>query len=90
MKPHIILRAAGAGLLVLCLGFLLFGLGFYGEGMLDLSDGRMDGHASLHLSEPIAFHRFWRRIWMMLGSAGVLLSVALACFWAAFALKPKP
>lgn len=88
--PHTLFRAVGAGLLVLCLAFLLFALGFYGEGMLDLSDGRMDGHASLHLSEQIALNRFWRRIWIMLGFAGVLLSVALACFWAAFVLKPKP
>ena len=90
LPPHTIFRAVGASLLVLCLAFLLFALGFYGEGMLDLSDGRMDGHASLHLSEQIALDRFWRRIGIMLGFAGVLLSVALACFWASFALKPKP
>ncbi|VXA98239.1 hypothetical protein [Brevundimonas sp. G8] len=90
MASHVALRALGAMLLVLCLSFLLFGLGFYGEGMLDLADGRMNGHASLHLSESVALHLFWRRIRTMLGLSAVLLLLALACFWAASALKPKP
>lgn len=90
MASHVVLRALGAVLLVLCLSFLLFGIGFYGEGMLDLADGRMNGHASLDLSEGVAFHWFWRRILTMLGLSAVLLLLGLACFWAASALKPKP
>lgn len=90
LPPHIIFRAIGAGLLVLCLSFLLFGLGFFGEGMLDLADGRMNGHAALNLPEHIAIDRFWRRIGVMLGSSAVLLVFALGCFRIACVMKPKP
>lgn len=90
LPPHIVFKAAGAGLLVLCLSFLLFALGFFGEGMLDLSDGRMNGHAALNLPEHIAIDHFWRRIGIMLGFSAVLLVFALGCFWIACVLKPKP
>ncbi|MGH7018472.1 MAG: hypothetical protein ACREEY_01245, partial [Brevundimonas sp.] len=89
LPPHIVFKAVGAGLLVLCLSFLLFALGFFGEGLLDLSDERMNGHAALNLSEPIAIDRFWRRIGIMLGFSAVLLVFALASFRIACVLKPK-
>jgi hypothetical protein len=90
LPPYIIFRALGAGLLVLCLGFLLFALGFFGEGMLDLADGRMNGHVALNLPEHIAIDRFWRRIGVMMGCSAVLLVFALGCFLIACVLKPKP
>ena len=90
LPPYLVFRAIGAGLMVLCLSFLLFGLGFFGEGLSDLSDGRMNGHAALDLSESIAIDRFWRRIGIMLGSSVVLLVLALGCFWTACVLRPKP
>ena len=90
LPAHVVLRAIGAGLLVLCLSFLLFALGFFVEGLSDLSDGRMNGHAALNLSESIAIERFWRRIGIMLGSSAVLLVFALGCFRIACVLRPKP
>ena len=90
LPAHVVLRAIGAGLLVLCLSFLLFALGFFVEGLSDLSDGRMNGHAALNLSESIAIERFWRRIGIMLGSSAVLLVFALGCFRIACDLRPKP
>ncbi|MNE18439.1 hypothetical protein D3C80_1114790 [compost metagenome] len=90
LPPHVVFRAIGASLLVLCLSFLLFALGFFAEGLLDLSDGRMNGHAALDLSEAIAIEHFWRRVAIMLGSSAVLLVFALGCFWIACVLKPKP
>lgn len=90
LSPHVAFKAVGAGLLVLAAGFLLFTLGFFGEGLLDLSDGRMDGHAALNLSETVATRLFWRRIGIMLASSAVLLVFGLGCFWVACVLKPKP
>lgn len=87
---HVVFKAFGAGLLVLAASFLLFALGFFAEGMLDLADGRMDGHAALNLSEAVATHLFWRRIGIMLASSAVLLVFGLGCFWVACVLKPKP
>ncbi len=86
---HVVLRGIGAGLLVLCLSFLLFALGFFAEGLWDLSDGRMNGHAALDLSEAVAVEHFWRRVWTMLGTSAVLLVFALGCFRIACVLRPK-
>lgn len=88
--PHMAFKGLGVGLLVLAAAFLLFALGFFGEGMLDLADGRMDGHASLDLSEEVATHLFRRRMGTMLGSRAVLLVFGLGCLWVACVLKPKP
>lgn len=90
LPPHMVFKALGVGLLVLAASFLVFALGFFGEGMLDMADGRMDGHASLDLSEAVATHLFRRRIGTMLASSAVLLVFGLGCFWVACVLKPKP
>lgn len=87
--PHILLRAAAACLMVLGLAFLLFGVGFYVEGQFDLVDGRMDGHASLDLSEEVATYLYRRRVGMMLGSGGGLIVCALASFGIATAIKSR-
>lgn len=90
LPRHIVFRACAAGLLVVGLAFLVFGAGFHIEGLIDLADGRMDGHAALDLSEQVAVALFWRRIGIALGFSAVLLSLAGVCFWASLALKPKP
>ena len=87
--PHIILRAAAACLLVLGLAFILFGLGFYVEGHFDLSDSRMDGHASLDLPEEVATHLYRRRVGMMLGWGGGLLLCSLVSLGIAAAIRPE-
>ncbi|MET4685310.1 hypothetical protein [Brevundimonas faecalis] len=89
MTPHIAFKAAGVGLLVLSLAFLLFALGFFVEGLLDRADGRMDGHAALNLSEAVAMDLFRRRIWTMLGFSAALLVFSLGCFRTACVLRPK-
>ncbi|MDQ8029895.1 MAG: hypothetical protein REJ23_14310 [Brevundimonas sp.] len=89
LPRHVVLRACAAGLLVVGLAFLVFGIGFHIEGLIDLADGRMDGHAALDLSEEVATRLFRRRIGVMLGSSAVLLSLAGVCFWASLALRPR-
>ncbi|WP_312782790.1 hypothetical protein [Brevundimonas sp.] len=87
--PGIILHAAAACLLILGLAFILFGLGLYVEGHFDLSDGRMDGHAALDLSEEVATYLYRRRVGMMLGWGGGLLLCSLIRLGIAAAIKPK-